>query len=85
MSATRALAPAERFPRGAEVIERLRYGGYVPLLTPRGIIVKRGPRGTNKQVYAQWIDHLRDKGIAMEAKNYMRLTHRPRRKRTGRR
>ena len=76
MSATRALAPAERFPRGAEVIERLRYGGYVPLLTPRGIIVKRGPRGTDKQVYAMWIDHLKDKAINMEARNYLRLTHR---------
>ena len=77
------MSPAERFPRGAEVIERLRYGGYVPLLTHRGIIVKRGPRGTNKQVYAQWIDHLRDKGINREAKNYLRLTHRPQKRRKG--
>ena len=65
--------PCVQYPRGAEVIERLRYGGYMPIITARGIIVKKGSGARDKLMYAQWIDELRDPAVKVQATNYLRL------------
>lgn len=72
--------PATRFPRGAEVIERLRLAGYVPTIVGNRFFVKKGPYNRDKVAYAQWIDHLNDPDIRKEAVNYLRLTHARRRR-----
>ena len=79
--------PATRFPRGAEVIERLRLAGYVPGIAGNRTFIRKGPYNRDKVAYAQWIDELRDPVVSMQAKNYIRLTEARRRrmlKRKGR-
>ena len=68
------MSPAERFPRGAEVIERLRLAGYVPQIVGRRFFVKKGPYNRDKVAYAKWIDCLNNPEVRKEAINYMRLT-----------
>ena len=72
--------PATRFPRGAEVIERLRLAGYVPGIAGNRTYIKKGPYNRDKVAYAQWIDELRDPVVSAQAKNYIRLTEARRRR-----
>lgn len=71
--------PCVQFPKGAEVVERLRAAGYIPTYARGRLFARKGARGTNKMEYAKWIDCLRDEGTRREAVNYLRLTYRRRR------
>ena len=82
MTAVRATRtdPCVQFPRGAEVVERLRAAGYVPSIARNRFFVRKGTGARNKVEYAKWIDHLNDPDIRKEAVNYVRLTYARRRR-----
>ena len=68
--------PCVQFPRGAEVVERLRYAGYVPTVARNKFFVRKGNGARNKVEYAKWIDCFNNADTRREAINYLRLTTR---------
>ena len=74
------MSPAERFPRGAEVVERLRLAGYIPGIAGNKPYVRKGPYNRDKVAYNKWMPCLSDPAVSLEAKNYIRLTEASRRR-----